>query len=103
MNEIEYIEKSINWLVSNGYSIPDDIVQDLEGIGYSINQKPLLTDNQMDEEKKFRAFAKRRIKEGKYADIPEYEFKYLPEDKQKKLIEEYQAVIMISRLEKALQ
>lgn len=103
MNEIEYIEKSVNWLMSNGYSIPDDIVQDLEGIGYVINDKPLLTDDELDEEKKFRSFAKRRIKEGKYADIPEYEFKFISEDKQKKLIEEYTALIMIGKLEKALQ
>lgn len=102
MNEIEYIEKSINWLISNGHSIPDDIIQDLEKIGYTINDKPLLTDNQMDEEKKFRSFAKRRIKEGKYTDIPEYEFLHLPVDKQKELIEEYTAMIMISKLDNAL-
>jgi len=50
------------------------------------------------EEENFRIFAKRRIKEKKYADIPEYEFKYLDENRQKQLIEEYTAFVMIDKL-----
>ena len=42
-----------------------------------------------EEEKNFRAFAKRRIKEGKQADIPEFEFKHLDADRQRQLLSEY--------------
>jgi HK97 family phage portal protein len=45
-----------------------------------------------EEEKNFRAFAKRRIKEGHAFDIPEFEFKYLPEDKGIALISQYAVV-----------
>jgi HK97 family phage portal protein len=41
------------------------------------------------ESKKFRAFAKRRVKEGKSLDLYEYEFKYLDESEQKALIAQY--------------
>lgn len=43
---------------------------------------------QASEEKKFRAFAKRRIKEEKREDIPHYEFKFLPANRQAELIAE---------------
>lgn len=42
-----------------------------------------------EEEKHFRAFAKRRIKEGKAADIPEFEFKHIPAGRQRQLLSEY--------------
>ena len=54
------------------------------------------------EEKKYRAFAKRRIKEGKIDDLPEYEFKYIPEKKQAKLIKEYTGTAMIMLLREAV-
>lgn len=41
------------------------------------------------EVQKFRKFAKQRIKEGKSADIEEYQFKYHNEDEQRKLIGEF--------------
>jgi HK97 family phage portal protein len=41
------------------------------------------------EEKKFRTYAKRRIKEKREADIPEYEFKYLSEKRQRQLLSEF--------------
>jgi phage portal protein BeeE len=47
------------------------------------------SDDEKDEEKKFRAFAKRRLKEGKDKDIPEYEFLYLSQKRQRQLLSEY--------------
>jgi len=44
------------------------------------------------EEKQFRAFAKHRIKEGNPLDIPEFEFKYVPEEKGLAMIAQYSAV-----------
>jgi HK97 family phage portal protein len=41
------------------------------------------------EEKKFRAFAKRRIKEGKLSDLPEYEFKHIEPAKRRDLLIEF--------------
>lgn len=73
-------------------------------LGMSEQQQMSMTKkvDEDDEEKKFRSFAKRRIKEGKYLDIPEYEFKYLSDDRQKELIEEYTAMVMIRELEHSL-
>ena len=54
------------------------------------------------EEKKYRSFAKRRIKENRFDDLREYEFKYLSEDKQKKLIKEYEGLAVIQQLKEAI-
>ena len=54
------------------------------------------------EEKKFRSFAKRRIKENRFDDIREYEFKFLSSDKQKKLIKEYEGLAVIQQLKEAI-
>jgi HK97 family phage portal protein len=48
-----------------------------------------VVEEKAEEEKNFRAFAKRRIKEGKQADIPEFEFKHLDADRQRQLLSEY--------------
>jgi hypothetical protein len=42
-----------------------------------------------EEEKHFRAFAKRRLKENKSHDIGEFEFKYIDEKKQRQLLSEF--------------
>lgn len=55
------------------------------------------------EEKKFRAFAKRRIKENKLEDIPAYEFKFLPAERQKELLRDVLTEPVKSRLEKVLE
>jgi len=52
-------------------------------------EREKLKQKQADEEKKFRAFAKRRIKEGKAADIGEYEFTILDERRQRQLLNEF--------------
>ena len=57
------------------------------------------------ETKKFHAFAKRRVKEGKMADIYEYEFKHLDLERQKELIRLYttpEASRVVALLERAL-
>lgn len=68
-------------------------------------QEPQPTQEELDleegEEKKYRSFAKRRIKEGKIADLREYEFKYLPEERQAKLIKEFEAQAVIASLREA--
>jgi hypothetical protein len=46
-------------------------------------------EDEKDEEKKFRAFAKRRLKENKSQDIGEYEFLHLSQNKQRKLLSEF--------------
>jgi HK97 family phage portal protein len=55
------------------------------------------------EEKKFRAFAKRRIKEGKSDDVSKYEFKFLSEGMQKELIREAMTAPVISKLDEILK
>lgn len=50
------------------------------------------------EEKKFRSFAKKRIREGHYADLHQYEFKFLAPDAQKKLIREFEAQVILNQL-----
>jgi HK97 family phage portal protein len=68
--------------------------------------KPKKTDEELEaeesEEKKYRSFAKRRIKEGRYSDLHEYEFKFLPEDRQRKLIREFEAQVVIAQLQEAV-
>lgn len=54
------------------------------------------------EEKKFRSFAKRRIKDGHYDDLKEYEFKFISETRQKELIKEYEGQVVIAQLRKAV-
>ena len=49
-------------------------------------------DLEEEEVKDFKAFAKRRIKEGKTADIFEFEFKYVPAEQQSALIARYDAI-----------
>jgi HK97 family phage portal protein len=49
-------------------------------------------DLETEEEKNFRAFAKRRIKEHKAADIPEFEFKYVPEERALALVAQYAVI-----------
>ena len=44
------------------------------------------------ETKAFREFARKRIKENKTADIFEFEFKYVPEDKAKELVDKYNPI-----------
>lgn len=100
MNELDYIETSIRWLIGKKISIPDDILQGLKQIGL-INDKKM-SPEQAEEKKKFQNFAKRRIKENKYIEILEYEFQYLDIDQQKELIEEYTAMAMIKKLEEAV-
>lgn len=58
------------------------------------------TDEEREEEKNFRAFAKRRIKEGKFADIPEFEFKHVRPARARQLVADYQAAIVIEALRK---
>lgn len=55
------------------------------------------------ETKKFRTFARKRIKEGRYDDLYQYEFKFLNEDQQKKLVKEYEAQIVMEQLREALK
>lgn len=50
------------------------------------------------EEKKYRSFAKRRIKEGRFDDLREYEFKFLSVERQAKLIKEYEGAAVIAQL-----
>jgi len=59
---------------------------DVEVTGQSLVK---VTDDEAEEEKKFRAFAKRRLKENKSKDIPEYEFLYLSERRQRQLLSEF--------------
>jgi HK97 family phage portal protein len=54
------------------------------------------------EEKKYRTFAKKRIKENHFDDLREYEFKYLSMDMQKKLIREYEGLAIIQQLKEAV-
>lgn len=58
---------------------------------------------QASEEKKARSFIKRRIKEKHYDDIYHYEFKFLSEEKQKKLLKEFEAQIVIEQLRDAVK
>jgi hypothetical protein len=54
------------------------------------------------EEKKYKTFAKKRIKEGKFGDLREYEFKYLSTERQKELIKEFEAVSIIASLKESI-
>jgi phage portal protein BeeE len=54
------------------------------------------------EEKKYRTFAKKRIKENHADDLYQYEFKYLSTDRQAKLIREYEGQAVIEQLRKAM-
>lgn len=51
----------------------------------------------------FRAFAKKRIKEGKVIDIPEYEFKHVDPEHAVALVAMYTAPALISRIDQALE
>lgn len=50
------------------------------------------------EEKKYRSFAKRRIKEGRFDDLREYEFKFLSSERQTRLIKEFEGSAVIAQL-----
>jgi HK97 family phage portal protein len=54
------------------------------------------------EEKKYRSFAKRRIREGRFDDLSEYEFKYLPPQRQKELVREFVGHAVIVSLKEAI-
>jgi hypothetical protein len=50
---------------------------------------PAEMEAQASEEKRFRVFARRRIKEGKAAELAEYEFKFIPPERQRQLLNDY--------------
>jgi hypothetical protein len=54
------------------------------------------------EEKKYRSFAKRRIRDGKFDDLDKYEFKYLPIQMQRDLIREFVGHAVIVSLKEAI-
>lgn len=82
-------------------------VTDIQPQTYNEKQKAAKSQAEIDAEtaetKMYRQFAKRRIKENKTADIPEYEFKHLDPEKQKELIEQYTTIAMAVSIEKTLQ
>lgn len=66
-----------------------DTLQPESDVEVTGQQLVKVKENEDEEEKHFRSFAKRRLKENKPNDIPEFEFKYLDQNKQRKLLSEY--------------
>jgi len=60
-------------------------------------------DEAKEEAEKFKAFAKHRIKEGKYADIPAYEFKHLSPEHAASIVAMYAAPALIEQMSKAMK
>jgi len=72
----------------------EDEIEEGDETAYGKNErekeeKLKLQKEQMEEEKNFRAFAKRRIKEGKPAAVPEFEFKSIDERRKRLLLSEF--------------
>lgn len=71
-----------------------------------IDEPPKKTDEEIEaeesEEKKFRTFARKRIKENRFDDLHHYEFKFLPKDKQTALVKEFEAQAVIAQLREAV-
>ena len=65
--------------------------------------KPAAKPGAQDEEKKFRAFANKRIKEGKVGDLSEYEFLVIEPDKQKELIAEFDLRNLAASIDRAVE
>jgi HK97 family phage portal protein len=82
----------------------------LQGAVASSEDRQKEKDLEDEEIKDFRAFAKRRIKEGKAADIFEFEFKYVPVERQEELVAKYNvlkpdnsAALVLDGIKAALQ
>jgi len=82
--------------------------EELDVRGQELVKVETTKEDEDDEEKKFRAFAKRRLKENKPNDIGEYEFKHLSEHRQRVLKSEFgipdpDAMIVIEALRETIK
>lgn len=100
-----YQESKPDELPIGSDALLDDDTIESEEVG-KLLMEPKKTQEEIDleeaEEKKYRSYAKRRIKENHFDDLREYEFKYLSEDRQLKLIKEYEGLAIIEGLRKAV-
>jgi len=75
--------------IANATQNPVEVQKELDVRGQDLLKVETTKEDEEEEEKKFRAFAKRRLKENKPNDIPEYEFKHISEKRQRQLLSEF--------------